>query len=95
MHNWLIVVILFSAIALGWWARDRLGARAATTLATAAADGGHETHGQQGVAIKEFVCQEGFTMTGVSRGAWLSMLYLTLLALLAIAMTWAVVQLQT
>ena len=34
-------------------------------------------------------------MTGVSRGAWLSMLYLTFLALLAIAMTWAVVQLQT
>ena len=34
-------------------------------------------------------------MTGVSRGAWLSMLYLTHLALLAIAMTWAVVQLET
>ena len=34
VFNWPIAVSLFSGIAFGWWARDRLGAPAATTSAT-------------------------------------------------------------
>ena len=44
---------------------------------------------------KAFVCEQEFNMTAVSRGAWLSMAYLTLLASLAIAVIWTVVQLRT
>ena len=34
VFNWTIAVSLFSGIAFGWWARDRLGALAATTSLT-------------------------------------------------------------
>ena len=34
VYNWPIAVSLFSGIAFGWWARDRIGAPAATTSAT-------------------------------------------------------------
>ena len=43
---------------------------------------------------KAFVCEQEFNMAAVSRGAWLSMAYLTLLASLAIAVIWTVVQLR-
>ena len=55
----------------------------------------HETQGHQRVVHKAFVCEQEFNMTAVSRGAWLSMAYLTLLASLAIAIIWTVVQLRT
>ena len=38
VYDWLNVVSLFSGIAFGWWARDRLGAPAATTSATVEAE---------------------------------------------------------
>ena len=38
VYNWPIAVSLFSGIAFGWWARDRLGAPAATTSATVEAE---------------------------------------------------------
>ena len=38
VFNWTIAVSLFSGIAFGWWARDRLGAPAATTSATVEAE---------------------------------------------------------
>ncbi|MDA8609555.1 hypothetical protein N9L19_01415, partial [bacterium] len=44
---------------------------------------------------KAFVCEQYVHMTAVSRGAWLSMAYLTLLASLAIATIWTVVRLRT
>ena len=34
VYGWPIAVSLFGGIAFGWWARDRLGAPAATTSAT-------------------------------------------------------------
>ena len=55
----------------------------------------HETQGHQRVVHKAFVCEQEFNMTAVSRGAWLSMAYLTPLASLAIAIIWTVVQLRT
>ena len=36
--NWTIAVSLFTGIAFGWWARDRLGALAATTSPTVEAE---------------------------------------------------------
>ena len=38
VFNWTIAVSLFSGIAFGWWARDRLGALAATTSPTVEAE---------------------------------------------------------
>ena len=55
----------------------------------------HETQGLQRVIHKAFVCEQEFNMTAVSRGAWLCIACLTLLASLAIAVIWTVVQLRT
>ena len=38
VFNWTIAVGLFTGIAFGWWARDRLGALAATTSPTVEAE---------------------------------------------------------
>ena len=43
---------------------------------------------------KAFVCEQEFNMPAVSRGAWLSIACLTLLASRAIAVIWTVVQLR-
>ena len=45
----------------------------------------HENQVRQRVDRKAFVCEQESNMTAVSRGAWLSMAYLTLVASLAIA----------
>ena len=62
--------------------------RAATLIA---AGESHENQGHQRVVHKAFVCAQECNMTAVSRGARLSMAYLTLLASLAIAAMWTVV----
>ena len=64
-------------------------------LGVARAGESNESQGHLRVVHKAFVCEQKFNMTAVSRGAWLSMAYLTLLASLAIAIIWTVVQVRT
>ena len=53
------------------------------------------TQGRQRVVHNAFACEQELDTTAVSRDAWLSMAYLTLLDSLAIAAIWTVVQLRT